>query len=763
MSEALAWYLALTVVGAGAVLPASLLFGGLRSGGVLYAKPLGVLLAAEVAWLVSAETPVPYGTPLVLGSAALLWVWTGVLVWRRPDLVTALRGRTAILLAGEVLFLALFAVAILARMQTPNATDTEKPMDLMLLNVIRRATSMPPEDGWFSGFTVSYYHLGHVMVDVVGRLAGQPPRIEMILGVAGTVAMAGVAAFGLAGDLVALSAVRQRASAWLAGSVACVSLLFLATGEGFAELLSAHGFGPPGLWASLGVDGLPGTQFTVDGVPTQMWWWWRATRVLPGTITEFPAFSVILGDPHAHLLALPLGVVALAVALPAFSGREPLHLGAWRRNPGGLLIAGAVFAGLAMTNSWDAVIYGVVWGAGVLAVLAATGWPMVGGAVVAARYFALPIGLAALLTAPFLASLQSVPVGFQMFTGPASDPVRFALVWLPLLVPLAAGVLLLRPRLRRDDVVSAGATAAAAVLAWGGALLIAGQGEALQVRGAGWGTLALLAVAFALTASAGAEAMRKRDTAMAAVLGLAALCAGIVLATELFFLRDALGDRMNTVFKFWYAVWLVLAIAGGAAVGLAYDRMASLRPRALVLPVLALGAILYGGSLLYAPAATIARAREGQTASLDSLAYLERTDPGAAAAVEWVQANLGPGDVLLEATARDYSAGNVVSASSGVPTVLGWRGHQVTWRGNIPALSTKFYGIAFIYSEGATAESLARAKELGVTYVYIGREEISQYGPAVGAKFAAWPTVFQSEESRILQVPVEARSTEGAR
>lgn len=125
MPSVIAWYLALTLVGAGAVLPASLLFGRLRSGGALFAKPLGLTLVALLAWIVSAETPIAYGTLLVLACAAVPWAWTGWLVWRRPDLVRALRGRLALLAIGEALFVALFLVATLARMQTPNATDTE--------------------------------------------------------------------------------------------------------------------------------------------------------------------------------------------------------------------------------------------------------------------------------------------------------------------------------------------------------------------------------------------------------------------------------------------------------------------------------------------------------------------------------------------------------------------------------------------------------------------------------------------------------------
>ena len=43
-----------------------------------------------------------------------------------------------------------------------------------------------------------FYAIINVMVDIVGRIAGQPPSVEMILGVSGAAAMAGVAAFALA-------------------------------------------------------------------------------------------------------------------------------------------------------------------------------------------------------------------------------------------------------------------------------------------------------------------------------------------------------------------------------------------------------------------------------------------------------------------------------------------------------------------------------------------------------------------------------------
>ena len=70
MLEVLRWYLALLAIGAVGLLPATLLFERLRSRGVLYARPLALLLLAQIAWLTAALTPVPYGTGLVV--AALL-------------------------------------------------------------------------------------------------------------------------------------------------------------------------------------------------------------------------------------------------------------------------------------------------------------------------------------------------------------------------------------------------------------------------------------------------------------------------------------------------------------------------------------------------------------------------------------------------------------------------------------------------------------------------------------------------------------------
>ena len=85
----------------------------------------------------------------------------------------------------------------------PDIAGTEKPMDLMFINALTRSESFPPDDSWLSGFSVSYYYFGYLLVAMVGKLAAVQTSIAFNLGLAMTAALAVTAAFGLVYDLVA--------------------------------------------------------------------------------------------------------------------------------------------------------------------------------------------------------------------------------------------------------------------------------------------------------------------------------------------------------------------------------------------------------------------------------------------------------------------------------------------------------------------------------------------------------------------------------
>ncbi|PZC41437.1 MAG: hypothetical protein DK306_002568, partial [Chloroflexi bacterium] len=66
MSEALRWYLATLLIGGAGLLPATVLFGSLRSSGVLYARPLAWLLLSVGGWWLGWSGVVPYGRGALL-------------------------------------------------------------------------------------------------------------------------------------------------------------------------------------------------------------------------------------------------------------------------------------------------------------------------------------------------------------------------------------------------------------------------------------------------------------------------------------------------------------------------------------------------------------------------------------------------------------------------------------------------------------------------------------------------------------------------
>ena len=742
MDEAARWYLASVAVGAAGLAPSITLFGGLRSGGVLLARPVGLALLALGGWWAGWIGPAPYGTWTLALVLALLAAAGAAAAWRRPAARGALRSRWRLLLAGEALFLAIFALLALARAQAPDAAGTEKPMDLMLLVATHRAEAMPPPDPWLAGESLSYHYLGHLAADAVGRLAGVGPGITFNLAVAQTGAMAGLAIFGLAGDALALSPVRRRASRWIAGAAAAAGLLWIAPLAGLLDVIEG----------SLGDGGIgPGRLLG------EWWWWWDATRVLPGPIAEFPAFSLLLGDPHAHLFALPLAIAAAALALDAFAGGE----GELARRPAAPLLAGALFAALCLTNAWDTLTYGALWcGAAALARRrAGRSWPR---AAAGAALLVVPSAAAALvLAAPFLASLDAAPSGLALVTTEATGPGEWLLVLAAPLLPLAAAALLLRPGGSALYALGAAELAVAVIAAWALAQGLAGHGWALGERGGGWLLLAALAAAGGAASAAAARAGARRDRALEAWLALAVFVAALTLALELVNIETRQGGRFNAVFKLWYHLWTLAALAGGVAAATAYDRVGwrALLARGAPAPRLAAAggalalAAVWAASLLYAPAMALSRAHEGQTGGLDALAYLERRDPGLAAAAAFAWADLDPArHVLLQAVGEAYGPGGYLAAASGVPTVLGWPNHEWNWRG-FEAIEGRAEAVARLYTLGATPEAARLAAAHGVTHVYLGREERARHGAGVTARFGGWPVAFEAHGARIVAVP----------
>ncbi len=79
-------------------------------------------------------------------------------------------------------------------------------------------------------------------------------------------------------------------------------------------------------WAAQGI----GKLFSGEMLPIPPGdWYWNPSRVIPAggnEITEFPLFTFLYSDLHAHMIALPLTVLAIAWALSVLTAR---NMGRW--------------------------------------------------------------------------------------------------------------------------------------------------------------------------------------------------------------------------------------------------------------------------------------------------------------------------------------------------------------------------------------------------------------------------------------------------
>ncbi|MFU8771940.1 MAG: DUF2298 domain-containing protein, partial [Anaerolineales bacterium] len=226
----------------------------------------------------------------------------------------------------------------------------------------------------------------------------------------------------------------------------------------------------------------------------------------------------------------------------------------------------------------------------------------------------------------------------------------------------------------------------------------------------------------------------------------------VVMTPEFFFIRDHFGTRMNTVFKFYYQVWLLWAIA--AAYGAA---TLILRLKGISRFFLGSGLILVLGAGIVYPSLSLWTKTNGFSAdhglTLDGTEYLIRQAPDEYEAIKWLQE--APLGVIVEAIGSSYSIYGRVSSHSGQPSILNWPFHQIQWRGSGEILGSRQGDVERIYTSNNWTDVESILRQYDVSYVYIGPLERNTYR-LNEEKFKRFiPPVFQNDSVTIYAVPRE--------
>ena len=156
----------------------------------------------------------------------------------------------------------------------------------------------------------------------------------------------------------------------------------------------------------------------------------------------------------------------------------------------------------------------------------------------------------------------------------------------------------------------------------------------------------------------------------------------LVLGPEFVYLRDNFSYRINTVFKFYYQAWILLSLVAAFAITVMLSELRGVTATiysVLIVFVMGLGLVY---PLFSIPSKTdYFKSKNPQQRTLDGSAYLAGMMADDYQAIQYMK-QLEDG-VVAEAVGPgggQYSEYARVATFTGMPTVLGWSGHEGQWR-----------------------------------------------------------------------------------
>ncbi len=817
---------------------------GLADHGYPLARIAGLLLWAWFAWL-AGSIGLTYSRTTIAISLVLIAVIGVWQAWRqRIELKQEFRERWKYYLLVEGVFLVFFLIDLVIRLGNSDlwhpAKGGERPMDFAYLNAILKSTSFPPYDPWFAGGYINYYYYGYVIVGTPVKLLGIVPSIAYNFILPTLFACVGVAAFSVGWNLLAsarepkaekiqeldpsgeplqapsekprfalfdsrfIGGISAASAMILLGNLGVVRMVY----QGFQQLAAPGGLIDKGnifqhiFWA---IEGFFMTLIGRLHLPYGPGdWYWNPSRALPGSsgspITEFPLFTFIYSDLHAHMIALMITVLAVAWALSVLMAKAR-----WKNRldlAAGFFLGALVIGAIKPTNTWDSYTY-LILGAAVLAYAVwryadVSRWqvalPETGKRLVlAAGAAAILVGASLLFYQPYT-HWYLLDAGYTKvypWTGGRSDISSYLIHWGVFLffivswmvwetrqwlaeTPLSA----LRKLRPYRDLILAAIVILFLVLAVQQGWIMQSTKNQLTM----WKGITILWLALPLAAWAGVLLLFRPGLSDAKRLIMFMVGTGLLLSmvVEIIVMGGDI-DRMNTVFKLYYQAWTLLGLSAAACFGWLLSELRKWLPGwRITWKVAATG--LTAGAALFLLMGGMGKIDDRMAANaphtLDSMTfmdyatYFERNkDLDLSAdyrAIRWMQDNVKGSPVIAEAPSAgiQYEWLNRFSIYTGLPDVIGWEWHQMQQRVIFTnTVRQRGAEVDNFYMTPDIQATLDFIHKYNVRYIIVGELEHAKYETAVNfnpgasecpaclAKFALndgkyWHSVYRDKDGQ---------------
>ena len=686
------WYLLALVLGAAAMPLTGRLFRRFQDRGWVFSKVTAIAVSGFLTWFLVAVKIIKFTTmtcivvTLVCAAASLILYCRE----QKAGFECIPFAHLDLVYAEELLFFAAFLLWTYFAGFHPAAYGTEKFMDYGFMEAMMRSKTLPATDLWYSQGKINYYYGGQYFAVFLTKLSGA--KVELTYNLMRTF-VAGLA------FAMPFSLVHQMVTDRLGK-----------TGSRWKKALPSV----TGILAGISVSIAGNMHYVVYGqiIPfirklkgeeVSSYWFPDATRYIgfnpdveDKTIHEFPCYSFVLGDLHAHVVDIMFVLLLLGllyawikkVRTTELSGESMSRREFWKKQllMPQLLATGALLGMFHWTNYWDFVIYFVVTcGAALFMNIIGQKGKIRWALGVTAAQAAEILILATVIILPFTLQFDTS----NMVQGIAlaqhhSLPHQLLVLWgLPGILTILFVVSLLIEKL----------------------------------RGAEQKSLYHLLTSIRL------------PDLFAVLMGLCAI--GLVLIPELVYVRDIYENgnaRANTMFKLTYQAYIMF----GMTMIYAIFRLLIIGKNKILKVLAFIGLFLfvwtcgYFGNSVHSWFGEVWK--PSQYKGLNATAFLETDFPEDVNGIRWLKENISDAPVVLEANGDSYSEYERVSAMTGLPTIMGWYVHEWLWRGNLSDLNAKIEEIQEIYTSTDETRVKELLEEYNVSYIFVGSCERNKYG-----------------------------------
>ncbi|MBR5358148.1 MAG: hypothetical protein IK128_02940 [Clostridiales bacterium] len=729
---------------------ATKLFGSFGSGGFIMSQTISIVFVSLFVWTLTYMKIYAFNFVLVLVAAAVI----GGISYGVPSLRKSLKDKLSEPLFIERIVIeecAFFLIlTLMCYFKGFNAiiNGQEKYMDYGFIMSMLRNPSLPANDMWLSGKPINYYYFGQFMYALLLKVSCIPPQVGYNIAMCTATAIPFGMSFSL-GIMLNEAAVKFG----LHENVFCKYLAGILTGCAVSLWGNSHSFfydensignGLLPFFRSLGFE-VGDTDGYFYPNSTRYIGWNPEVTVNGGdhTIEEFPFYSYLVGDLHAHVISMMVSLLIAALMLALICKTDfPSQIEKTAKrtkfnfsSPGGRiaveyketfyteLILAAVLLGVAqMTSYWDFLIYFIVCSMALLVVNTKRSLKftdLVGVSFFLFNVLSILIIYLLFSSEPvalviFEAAVASAAYLFTLYDPCALDRTSFQMSVLFTLAHLTA-----LPFNLNFDMISNSL----------GRVKNTSDPFQLYIL---WGTHVIIGLVFIAVIAAtknfklaaahnkkGASSkivpigpekseytnpvqafVGQRNIIDVFVCGIVVIGIMLLIAPEIFYVRDIYTSgylRSNTMFKFTFAAFILLSVAMCYSIVRLFwviNKKGMFSSAALALALVELALCLVPAHYTYI--ALKQRCYDNLDKSnyrgLDGTAYLETYTcnfdyiDGSVnigdyyAAVEWFNTNVSGSPVICEAYGNSYTDKCVVSAYTGLPTVFGWMTHEWLWR-----------------------------------------------------------------------------------